>query len=347
MTKPNNVSSTEAYSYALQGETFRILRDPGGGRTNGYALKNFTQAIEQASQQKQKYLWAMAHRGATYRKMGELDRALADLNEVLRQLPNYAWALAQRGEVYREMIVRLYPDSSLPEKALADFNKAIQINKVFAWAFAHRGATYYFLDPPNFSAAKDDLTEAIRLNDCYAWAFAYRGMVYWRLGDTEQANRDLEEAKKLDPNIFPNGYYELGIRLYYQGKYNEAIEEYQQELNKDPENSFALYGMAVATIRQKGQKNAQAEIDRARAVLLNKDDSISCYQLAGLAILEGETDQALHYLQQANAQKKKAIETANFQLGGVLASLAKNDLGWLGLDDDKRFQELISQIAQA
>lgn len=339
MTKPvKSNSPTEAHSYAQQGETFRLMADID---TVGQALDAFNEAVKQSPD----YVWAIAHRGATYRQAGNWNAALQDFSSAIEKSNGYAWAYAQRGETYREMVIRQIPGAS-PQQAQADFEKAIKLDPNYAWAYAHLGATHFYLQ--QWETARDNFTKAIDKNNSYAWAYAFRGVVYWKgLKDFEKALPDILTALLLDPNIFSNSAFQLGMLCYLSGNDDEAIKYYKQGLKKEPDNSLVLYGLALAKARksqknQKGLEEAQSDIAKARAAL-EKTCSVALYQLAGLATLEGNTEEASKYFKEAKSLQNKSIAEPKLSLGSELASLAYNDLIWTGLADNEEFKTLMSQ----
>jgi tetratricopeptide (TPR) repeat protein len=71
--------------------------------------------------------------GSAYalRSLGQVDKALADLNPAIEASPSYAYALAVRG-------IALSDKGDL-EKARADFDKAISIDPNITWYYTYRG----------------------------------------------------------------------------------------------------------------------------------------------------------------------------------------------------------------
>lgn len=70
-----------------------------------------------------------------------------------------------------------------------------------AIAFYNRALAYESKDNFDYEHAIADYTESIRLNPKDADAFFYRGLSKGRLGDKAGAAADLDEAKRLNPNI--------------------------------------------------------------------------------------------------------------------------------------------------
>lgn len=376
----------EALSLAKEGEALRMLRGCIQPKNNppvlrcpaapSQALKQFTNAIKLAKKQGTDYVWAIAHRGATYRQLRQWKKALDDLEYAINKSPNYAWAYAQRGETYRLKMLGPFPLVDLDEaqKAIDDFSKAISIDAKFSWAYAHRGSTYCSLgdyyqlssqpDPEQarkyYELAKEDLLQAIDLTDYYAWAYANLWASYLNLDEPEKAEEAMERAKYLDPNIFLYPNYQKGMLYYLARQYDKAIESFEQDLKEDSDNALALYGIALAQVGKQGLNNAQTNIDRVRNVvntLRNQGDDggkvdaiIANYQLGGLAFLENKDKEAREYFQTAKQLRDEAVkeaESANLPVTGDLVFLSNNDLRWLGLHKDPRFQEFISHLSKA
>ncbi|TFH33388.1 MAG: tetratricopeptide repeat protein [Anaerolineales bacterium] len=64
--------------------------------------------------------WAWANRGVAYGKLGQYDKAVADLSRALELDPGNAWVWANRGVAYREL--------GQPDKAVADFSHAQEMD---------------------------------------------------------------------------------------------------------------------------------------------------------------------------------------------------------------------------
>jgi tetratricopeptide (TPR) repeat protein len=265
---------------------------------------------------------AIAQRGETYRQMAHVEAALADFDRAIELNPNYAWAIAHRGETYYQM--KRY------EEALDDFNRAIELNPDYIWAIAHRGATYEYMG--RYEEALTDLNRAIELKPDYAWAFAHRSRNYQEMKCYEESLADFDRAIALDKTIVKERLMERGLLLHLMGRYPEAIEYYEQALQENPDDYFSMYGIVNAKTYWKGLSETQAQINELRAVLQSvvksSAHSFALYGLSGLAALEGKTDEALNYLQEA------------ISLDNCRADMARHDRVWFDLRSDPRFQAL-------
>ena len=105
-------------------------------------------------------------RGFAYLKKGELDKAMADFNEVLRRDPEF-------GEAYRERGHALAFKGEL-DKALADLNKAIEMVPDDYEAFFCRGDAY--ARKGELDKAIADYDQAIKLDPAFAEAYFNRAL---------------------------------------------------------------------------------------------------------------------------------------------------------------------------
>jgi tetratricopeptide (TPR) repeat protein len=113
------------------------------------ALRHYGEALELDLDDAKVY----AHRGETYRLMGEYELALADFDRALELDETYAWAYGSRGETYRLM--------GQYEAALADFDRAIELDPDNDWYFYGRGLVNKLVN--NSEQASRDFARAITL----------------------------------------------------------------------------------------------------------------------------------------------------------------------------------------
>jgi tetratricopeptide (TPR) repeat protein len=287
-------------------------------------LDDINRSLEQSPEDAK----AWARRGENHRLAGQFEAALNDFNRSIELEPNNAWAIAHRGETY--YLMKRY------EEALADFNRAIELNPDYIWAIAHRGVTYRFLGEAYYTKALTDLDRAIEHQSDYVWALAYRCRVYALMKWYEKAMTDFDRAIALDKIIFvgKNWQIEKGLILCYDGQYPEAIACCEQRLQDVSDDTTALYCIAVSKARWLGLDKAASEIERSRAALLAQwetgDRGDILYRLSGLAILEGNCEQAWQYLREAIPINDEAIE------------LVDCDPAWLGWRDNPKTLALLA-----
>ncbi len=270
---------------------------------------------------------ALAQRGETYRLKEHFDAALADFNHAVELDFSYAWAIAHRGETYYQ--INRYED------ARTDFSRAIDLNPDYTWAIAHRGVTYRFMGEAYYTLALADLDRAIELKPDYVWAIAYRSRVYELMKRYQKALIDFDRAIAFDKTIFiKNWQIERGLILCYDGQYSQAIACCQQRLQQAPDDTTALYCIAIAKACWQGLDKAKSEIERSRTALLSQSETADrgdiLYRLSGLAILEGDCEQAWQSLQAAIPINDEAIE------------LVGHDPAWMDWRDHPRTEALLT-----
>ena len=196
-------------------------------------IESCTKVIEQREFSFRDKAIAFSNRGVTYQDQGifsrafaDLDRAIVDLSEVLRQNPQDVYALASRGRAYRAQ-----GSFSL---AISDYDNAIGLNPYNAdiynsrcWARALRGVDLdiaridcdtalklsnydpVYLDSRGLAGIKQgrfadswvDYDKALRRVPGTAHYLYGRGLAALRLGHSKEGNDDILEATKLDASI--------------------------------------------------------------------------------------------------------------------------------------------------
>ena len=124
---------------------------------------------------------------------GDVDRAIADLDEAIRRNPQDDHAFNQRG-----LTCSFNGDN---DRAIADYSEAIRLNPQLGSAFKNRAIAWS--EKGENDRAIADFDEAIRLNPQYAVAFIFRGLAWSHKGNDEQAIADLDEAKHLMGDPIP------------------------------------------------------------------------------------------------------------------------------------------------
>jgi S1-C subfamily serine protease/Tfp pilus assembly protein PilF len=199
-----------------------------------------------------KGMWAphdapqFARRAALYARLRLWDRAVADLDEVLRKRPDdaaalseRAWALLQKGDAAR---------------AIAGCDAAIRIAPRQARAHAYRAAA--FSHKGDLQRAIENAAEALRLDPKNALAFAIRSGAYRLRGDLDRAIADGTEAVWLDPNQAP-GYHARGLAYLKKGDFDRAVGDLARAASLDPHWPGAWKALGDAH-RGKGEEDKAA-----------------------------------------------------------------------------------------
>ena len=198
-------------------------------------------------------------RGWAYYGMGNLDRAIADYTEAIRNNPKDAVAFTNRGIAWH--------DRRDHERALADTNEAIRLDPNFYFARSIRGLVWHAKG--DFNNAIADYTEAIRLdpkdygarlNRCWTRAAFNR--------DLEPALADCNEGLRLEPD--QSDVLEIRAFVYFRmGRMAEAIADYDLALKLDPQLPRALFVRGLIKFARGDVVGAKA--DAAAAATMQKD----------------------------------------------------------------------------
>ena len=198
-------------------------------------------------------------RGWAYYGMGNLDRAIADYTEAIRNNPKDAVAFTNRGIAWH--------DRRDHDRALADTSEAIRLDPNFYFARSIRGLVWHAKG--DFNNAIADYTEAIRLdpkdygarlNRCWTRAAFNR--------DLEPALADCNEALRLEPDQ-PDVLETRAFVYFRMGRMAEAIADYERALKLDPQLPRALFVRGVIKFARGDVAGAKA--DAATAATMQKD----------------------------------------------------------------------------
>jgi tetratricopeptide (TPR) repeat protein len=267
---------------------------------------------------------AYASRALLHRKMGDLDKAIADLTEEIRLDPTRVIAYLNRGNTYRLIgnvaaamadyseAIRLDP-SFWPayvergilfgihlgesDKAIADLGKPMQLAPQDPRHYMRRGV-FCMNELKRFREAIADFSEAVRLDPHNAVAHHNRGVAYMRSGDGDKALADYTEALRLDPKL-THSYEGRGEVLAGRGDLDEAIQDFNRALQINPKMA-SVYAHRGLAYHEKGDLD-QAVDDVTKAVQLDPKEAIAHLQ-ESLEKRSGDDDHCFHFFFLAMAQ---------------------------------------------
>ena len=169
------------------------------------------------------------HRAHQREVEGDLDGAIAALDEAIRLVPHPAEAYCDRGWYHLE--------KDMYDEAFADFTKAIELNPSYTLAYNNRGVAYCKLR--DWDRAIADYSKALELDLDHRWARAglvnsyvdrAQSLLMKRgIGDFDRAMADYDAALKLDPQS-PVPCRSRGIAYFDQGEYDKAIEDFTKAI---------------------------------------------------------------------------------------------------------------------
>jgi tetratricopeptide (TPR) repeat protein len=279
---------------------------------------------------------AYSYRGLAYAKLGQPDKAVADISKAIDLNPKLAWAWNNRGVVYcddlrqaKEAVadfsqaIELDPKLASTwynrgnafshlgqyDKAIIDYSRAIDLDPKLAPAWNNRGVVYCdHLD--QHKKAVTDFTQAIELDPKLARAWCGRGVAYGKLGQPDKAVADCSRAIELDPKL-ASAWYNRGAAYSDLGKSDKAIADCSRAIELDPKLASAWYNRGIIYCENLGQPD-KAVADYTQAINLDPKLGPAWYGRGAAYSDLGEYDKAV-------ADYSRAID-----LGPKLASVWYN-----------------------
>lgn len=177
----------------------------------------------------------------------------------------------------------------------------------------------------DFRKAEEQYQAALRLNpNKYPDTYYNYGVLLMKEGKFDRAQEALDNALTINPS-YAEAHNDMGYLLERQGKLDEAAFEYQKAVEERPEFRKAHFNLARLLVNQQHYSEA---IEQLRFTLTPVDEDTPAYLYAlGAAYgRSGDHEQAMKYLQQA-----KELATAYAQ-NELLADINR-DLQTLGVPE--------------
>jgi non-specific serine/threonine protein kinase len=277
-----------------------IEHDPNYGRAWGalgaaYNLKGSFLAMPELSEKAVELLRksislnpriADAHQwlGSAYLSMRRLDEAVASVKEAIKLEPDNAIAHAQLARIY-------WMGKGMVDEGIAELKQAIQLNPEAGYSYLQLSLLYIIKG--DYKSAEDIAQRAVDLQEKH-------------LSGTEGLN-------------LVGSHSRLGYAYYRQGKHDQAIGEFQKEIDSFAASDHALRERSLIELYEKqgaaylGKGNLDlAEAKFAVAIKLygerlarGADDPFTRYYMACLYSLRGETDQAIKLLEKTISEVRE------------------------------------------
>jgi spermidine synthase len=108
----------------------------------------------------------------------------------------------------------------------------------------------------------------------FASSLAVKGDEYRRSGEADKAREAYRNALRIDPDE-PHAHNGIGLLLYYEGKYKEALSHYDSALKRMPHQAFIRYNKVLALLKSGRILEAEKEIEIIEELEKNMDRAIS------------------------------------------------------------------------
>jgi len=228
-------------------------------------------------------------RAGCYLAMAQRERALADVDRVLKLHPNHFLALELRGEIL--MLNKDY------DAAFAHFKQVQHINA--NWAVPYFDLASLYMERGELQPAIENFNKAVVLQPRMPLFYIIRSLAHFKAGDLASAHHDQDVAVGLSPE---EALVMVDVNLIvYEDHWDWAKDYYERILTKNPRNAFALQGFAEACLIN--QKWDEAVTFFSRAMEQNPRE-------ARLYVGRGKAYVELEKLQEAKVDFEKAVASS-------------------------------------
>ena len=247
--------------------------------------------------------------GGAYSTLGRYDEAIAAMTEAVRLEPNNAGAHGSLARAY-------WLGKGMVEEAIVELEHAVSINPQAGYSYLQLVFLHTLVG--NYTRAEAAAKHAIELQERYI-----------------SGKEGLQVV---------GAHTRLGYCYYRQGRYDEAIQEYERESEFLKTSDHALRERSLTELEQKlgavyvrkgmteeAEQHFKSAVKRFEQRLgRGSDDPFTKYYIACLYSLKGDSDKAIKYLGESLGPLK-AINTLR----------AKGDPDFENLREDPRFREMI------
>jgi len=190
-------------------------------------------------------------------------------------------------------------------------------NQAYEWT--HLATRWYtnsygsiFFERGYMTEAEHFLQLALRDDPDNSEALYGIGSIYLQQNKPSEARATFERVIKLPqryPGTLPNAWNNLGLLSAREGRTDEAIQQFQQALQLDPDHFIALENLGNAFRQAKRWDDAKSTLQHALA--LNPESAEANYAMGMVYAQTNDEDRAFEYLQKAIAEKPAYPEALN------------------------------------
>jgi tetratricopeptide (TPR) repeat protein len=308
--RAGDFSSLEDVAVARVAKLMRIEMTPEMLRATGGAVNAGAYEL---------YLKALGYT-QRYDKAGNLDLAIAALNNAVKADPRFALGFAQLGDAYL-LKFRLDKDKKWIDEALANCQKAEQLDDRMPVVYVTLGSIHR--NTGKYDLALQEYQRALQLDPRSADAVIGLAESYDSAGRTADAEAAFRKAIALRPDSW-QGYNHLGSFLDDHQRFDEAIAQYRRAIELTPDNA-ALYLNLGAAYSDMGDKHfPEAEQMLRKSIAL--EPSYPAYANLGYLYIQQQK-----YIEAAAVEEKALqLNDKNYLVWGNLA------IAYEGLKDKEK-----------
>ena len=238
------------------------------------------------------------------------NRAIDYFQQAIAVDPTYAMAYSGLADAYGipESYGLVSPQEAFP-KAKATALKALELDEALGEAHASLGwiALVYDRDLPR---AEREFQRAIELNPSYAPAHQWYAILHWVVGRMDESLAEVKRALESEPfSLVINR--NLADVLYISRQYNQAIEQYRKTIDLDPSWSSAHAWLSFA-YSQTGMHREAIE-EGEKAVSLSPGGAYELASLGHALAAAGRNAESRKILEQLDELSKRRYVPAIFR----------------------------------
>jgi serine/threonine-protein kinase len=216
-----------------------------------------------------------------YDKPGNLDLAIAALNDAVKADPRFALGFAQLGEAYRTKY-RLDKDTKWIDKALENCQKAEQLDDRLPVVYVTLGNIHR--STGKYDLALQEYKRALQLDPRSADAVIGLAESYDDSGRATDAESAYKRAIALRPDSW-EGYNHLGSFLDDHQRYDEAIVQYRRAIDLTPDNA-SLYSNLGSVYIDIGDPKRYSEAEKTLQKSIALEPSYPAYTNLGYLYIQ-------------------------------------------------------------
>ncbi|KAI1112364.1 mitochondrial precursor protein [Nemania sp. NC0429] len=236
---------------------------------------------------------------------GSQELALEDLNKSIELDPSITQSYVKRASMHLEMGNR--------EKAAEDIEAAIKQDENDPDIYYHR-AQLHFIHGEWQSAAKD-YQKSIDLDNSFIFSHIQLGVTQYKMDSFASSAATFRRCIKNFSRV-PDVYNYYGELLLDQGKYDEAIQQFDTAMDMEKQtkpmsmNVLPLINKALTLYQQKSDFN-EAEQLCEKALIIDPECDIAVATMAQLLLHQGKIADALKYFERAAELARTPGEIVN------------------------------------
>jgi tetratricopeptide (TPR) repeat protein len=286
------------------------------------------------------------------------NKGIEYLNKAIELDPNFAYAYLGLSGAYADASESHFAPNEAMTKAKYYAEFALKMNETMPHAHSEL-AWIKMLYDWDWAGAENSYKRALELNPNIGYAHYVYGSYLSLMGRREEALKELERAKEINPIDI------IGSNVLYRvGEYDRAMSEANKALELNPKRISSLQWLAMC-YEQKGlYPEAIATFERARQV--EDTPELRAFQAHTVA-LSGNRDEALRVIAELKGIPKQERYVSPFYIALIYVGLGEKDqaLIWLekayqdrswwiatlkanpqfdSLRDDPRFKDLLRRV---